>query len=122
MCTNNFNAIYIIYNRKVMKQNHRMRKALIPLIFYFLPITFIDATIGVYAIALTINIYYNISPTVLYTMMKFNNIVLMIRTTTAVFCTVFILPPFREAIINLLCIKYHQRSIVIPLHNNDFNN
>ncbi|VDO49037.1 unnamed protein product [Onchocerca flexuosa] len=39
-------AIYTAYEHKSFKHNHMMKKSLMPLIFYFLPITLIDISIG----------------------------------------------------------------------------
>ncbi|EFO13908.1 hypothetical protein LOAG_14617, partial [Loa loa] len=44
-----------------------------------------------------------------------------IRTTVMVSCTIFVLPPFRKALFNLLGIKRHQNIAVIPLNNNYFS-
>ncbi|EFO12993.1 hypothetical protein LOAG_15538, partial [Loa loa] len=97
-------AVYIVYERKILKQNKWFKKAVTPLIFYFLPITVIDIPIAATAIALFIGMDYKIIGII----SLINNISLKIRTTVMVSCTIFVLPPFRKALFNLLGIKRHQ--------------
>ncbi|KAK6107593.1 putative integral membrane protein [Brugia pahangi] len=107
-------AIYTVYDHRSFRKNQRFKKALTPLIFYFLPITLIDLPIGVTAIALLIGINRNI----IKVAWRITLIVLMIRTPTVVLITIFVLPPFRKAFFDLLGIKRRQQITVIPLHNN----
>uniref|UniRef100_A0A8R1TVQ7 Serpentine receptor class gamma n=1 Tax=Onchocerca volvulus TaxID=6282 RepID=A0A8R1TVQ7_ONCVO len=95
-----------------------MKKSLMPLIFYFLPISLFDISIGVAATVFITDIYFNINPDTLRIMLKMNSI---LRTTATILYTVFVLPPFREAIFDLLCIKRHQLIIVTHFSNNCFN-
>nr|CTP81499.1 Bm13152 [Brugia malayi] len=95
-------------------KNQRFKKALTPLIFYFLPITLIDLPSGVTAVASLIGINRNIIKVI----WRITLIVLMIRTPTVVLITIFVLPPFRKAFFDLLGIKRRQQITVIPLHNN----
>ncbi|VDO41542.1 unnamed protein product [Brugia timori] len=107
-------AIYTVYDHRSFRKNQRFKKALTPLIFYFLPITLIDLPSGVTAVASLIGINRNIIKVI----WRITLIVLMIRTPTVVLITIFVLPPFRKAFFDLLGIKRRQQITVIPLHNN----
>uniref|UniRef100_A0A0R3RMK3 Serpentine receptor class gamma n=1 Tax=Elaeophora elaphi TaxID=1147741 RepID=A0A0R3RMK3_9BILA len=67
-------AIYTAYNEKLLGQNARLTRALTPLIFYFLPITLVDLSIAVGAIALICNMDWDILGIIL----EINRFVLMV--------------------------------------------
>ncbi|CAG9539857.1 unnamed protein product [Cercopithifilaria johnstoni] len=103
-------AIYTACRHKSCGKNQQLKKALRPLIFYFLPITLMDFFIIVAIIGKAINIDRSvIFFRIIYTILKF-------RVTLLALCTVFVLPPFRKAMFNLLGIRRQQQIIVvIPL-------
>ncbi|CAG9533771.1 unnamed protein product, partial [Cercopithifilaria johnstoni] len=102
-------AIYTAYRNKLLNENQRLKKALKPLIFYFLPITLIDLCIIAYAIGLTINRdSLDVLIDIINTLLKF-------RATIVTLCTVFVLPSFRKAMFNLLGNRRQQRiAVVLP--------
>ncbi|EJW73656.1 hypothetical protein WUBG_15437, partial [Wuchereria bancrofti] len=107
-------AAYTVYDHRSFRKNQRFKKALTPLIFYFLPITLTDLPNGATAVALLFGIDQNITKII----WQINQAVLKIRTATVVLCTIFVLPPFRKAFFDLLGIKRRQQITVIPIHNN----
>ncbi|CAG9539856.1 unnamed protein product [Cercopithifilaria johnstoni] len=111
-----FAAIYTAYRNKLFSENHQLKEALKPLIFYFLPITLIDLCIVFSATGLTINTdWLDVLFQIITINMKF-------RATVVVLCTVFVLPPFRKALFNLLGIESQRRIAVVQpfteIHSN----
>ncbi|CAG9539859.1 unnamed protein product [Cercopithifilaria johnstoni] len=103
-------AVHTAYRNKLFHENQQLKKALKPLIFYFLPVTLIDLCIAVSAIRLTIDTDR------LVILFQINRIILKFRTTIVALCTVFVLPPFRKAMFNLLGNRRQQRiAVVLPL-------